>query len=354
MKEVLYISELAPGMKSGGGVAEYRNYNGLRKFFHVKESSVYIQDRTSLQKAIDLLCSPVPALYSRKQIREIKKIINNSKAKIVFIETSSMGIFAKHAKRRGKFVISFFHNCEYELARQVRSPLLWGSIKKQEKETICFSDCLLFLNERDIKQAKKLYNIPLSKKIAVLPFTMRDSLSEGDENKLVLKPKGKKGLFVGSDFAPNYNGIKWFVDNVAPYIDCSIDVVGLNFERHTELRRSNVNIIGTVEDIKPYMLDSDFVIFPIFQGSGMKVKTCEALMYGKQIFATDEAVNGYKIEKGAFNICNSPEEFIISINNYMRNDMPIFNRTARKLYISNYSDENFLKEFSRIISYCEE
>ncbi len=35
------------------------------------------------------------------------------------------------------------------------------------------------------------------------------------------------------------------------------------------------------------------VILPIKYGAGMKVKTAEAMMYGRTIFASDEALEGY-------------------------------------------------------------
>ncbi len=39
----------------------------------------------------------------------------------------------------------------------------------------------------------------------------------------------------------------------------------------------------------------DYIISPIFVGGGMKVKTCEALMYGKNIIGTSESFEGYDI-----------------------------------------------------------
>ena len=38
------------------------------------------------------------------------------------------------------------------------------------------------------------------------------------------------------------------------------------------------------------------MLFPIFEGSGMKLKTCEALMFGKNIIGTPEAFAGYDID----------------------------------------------------------
>lgn len=39
------------------------------------------------------------------------------------------------------------------------------------------------------------------------------------------------------------------------------------------------------------------MVMPIFSGSGMKVKTAEALMYGKFLIGTKEAFEGYEIDE---------------------------------------------------------
>ena len=44
-------------------------------------------------------------------------------------------------------------------------------------------------------------------------------------------------------------------------------------------------------------------------GSGMKVKTCEALMYGKNILGTDEAFEGYELDTARVGgRCNNAED----------------------------------------------
>lgn len=45
-----------------------------------------------------------------------------------------------------------------------------------------------------------------------------------------------------------------------------------------------------------YIYNADFLIAPIFEGSGMKLKTAEALMYGKTVFGTTEAFEGYDVD----------------------------------------------------------
>ena len=62
------------------------------------------------------------------------------------------------------------------------------------------------------------------------------------------------GLFVGSDFFANLEGIDWFINNVLKSVDMNLLIVGKGTEnwRSTYRNISNLDIIGTVDDIKDY------------------------------------------------------------------------------------------------------
>ena len=92
------------------------------------------------------------------------------------------------------------------------------------------------------------------------------------------------------------------------------------------------------------------MILPIFSGSGMKVKTCESLMYGKNILATDEALEGYAIEEGVSAWrCNTAEEFILRINDFSQHPHPRFNQAARNCYLENYSSTMVEKKYKELL-----
>ena len=93
---------------------------------------------------------------------------------------------------------------------------------------------------------------------------------------------------------PTINGLDWFLKYVLPYIDCKLMVIGREMKKYSSPDiTEKVEIIGEVEDLSVYYEMADAIICPIFIGDGMKTKTAEAMMYGKTIFATDEALEGY-------------------------------------------------------------
>lgn len=348
MSDILYISELNPNEKNGGAAIEKRNLFYLSKSFDVDNIEAYSFGRSKFRKIIDLFTSKVPTLYNKKKVHQIKNRILNSDAKVLFIETTKMGYFNKIAKKKGMKVITFVHNNEALLFRRTRGILYVPFIKKQEKLAIKNSDHLIFLNERDVLTFKKYYDD--LNNYTILPISLDDEVDDLILNKLKNHKKGKNGVFFGSNFPPNYNGIKWFVENVSDSIDANIFVYGKGFNDNKELRRKNVFVMGEVSDVSKMMVDADFFVSPIFDGSGMKVKTCHALMYGKKIFATDESLEGYNLNDKSFVLCNTKEDFLKNINNFVKNKEKTFVEEARKDYLNKYSTNIFESKLCKIIN----
>ena len=92
------------------------------------------------------------------------------------------------------------------------------------------------------------------------------------------------------------------------------------------------------------------MVLPIFTGSGMKVKTCESLMHGKNIIGTTEAFEGYDVDiKKVGGECNTAEEFIALLNDFAKNPRPKFNEYSRKIFIEKYSENAVAEMFKETI-----
>ncbi|MCH5719952.1 glycosyltransferase [Niabella hibiscisoli] len=199
-------------------------------------------------------------------------------------------------------IITFFHNVEYDyfqqlikIEKKLRHRVTLGVVKRIEHSAVMHSDVIITLNRRDSYRLKDIYGrhanevLPTSLPDTYTPQLDRETGKLSDTNRLNL-------VFVGSRFYPNEQAVNFFIERVIPYlkIPFSFNVIGKGFENYVpKIRHSAVNIIGKVDDLTPYYEDADFVISPIFSGSGMKTKTAEALMYGKNLLASDEALEGY-------------------------------------------------------------
>lgn len=370
MKKILFISanELN-GIKNGGQNGSYKNLKLLQLFFNVdvinfsrknpkkvvRTKENYYQMAPTKNKLEGLIANifNYAGYLNRRNETEILEIIKKNKYEIIFLDSSNYGRLIEKIKKikTNIIIMTFFHNIEYFYIEGIKKDkkniikLLWNiklkSTYYNEKKAIRYSDYLFLLNKRDKNQFEKKYG--KNTKINFLPVSFEDKNIKFN-NKI-----GSYILFVGAYFYANYNGIKWFVENVMSVLENKkLLIVGKGFENcKKELEKNNVEVIGTVEDIESYYINASCVIAPIFEGAGMKVKTAEALMYGKTIYGTTEAFEGYEINYDKVGgLCNNKEEFIEKLNKEEGNT---FNKYSREIFLEKYSFKSSKESFETFL-----
>lgn len=278
----------------------------------------------------------------------------------VLLDRSMYGTLAKKIKQQCPDVKIwvFLHNIEKNYFKNKISksnPIAklvlqfpYKAICKSEKETLYYADKLLTLTQRDSETLSKEYGKSADQ---VLPMAFYDSF---DQSKVCISENDIFDgdiLFIGSLFNANYDGIKWFVEKVMPELpNYRLKIVGKNFEeKKVELSRDNVEVIGTVDNLSEYYYANNIMIMPIPYGDGIKIKTAEALMYGKTILASDEALEGYDVNgvDGIYR-CNSKEDYISTINKLLSESKKTFCPSVRELFLKNHSLDNQIEECKKI------
>lgn len=167
---------------------------------------------------------------------------------------------------------------------------------------------IFYITETDRDTSRRIYG--KARDPVVIPVTL-DMERYRASTALAAKSDfgfGESGyvLFVGSGFFANTHGLGWFITNVMPQVDIGLVAIGRGLSAVSAIvpdgLRSRIKILDYVEDLSPYYGAARCVIAPIFLGGGMKVKVAEALMYGKFIVATSQAMIGYRSSSinGAF------------------------------------------------------
>lgn len=286
-------------------------------------------------------------------ISEICEVINNNAIKTVFIEDSVFGNLVKKIKKNCKEckVLSFYHDVKADLYKQwmnnertLKSRIEYTIGIRQEYVNQKYADINIVFNERDAKSYQVYYGkrpeaiIPLPAPVPVISHGIMNFITKKDDKKHI--------LFVGKKYYPNLVGFKWFVDNVLPSLtdNIQVDVVGRGLEElRNEYSDPRINVIGGVESLNPYYENADIVIAPLFDGGGMKSKTVEALSFGKIFVGTEESLFGFWEEmdsdirgKTCYQ-CNTPEEWIQTINNLTNDDIHKFNENVFELFKSKFS-----------------
>lgn len=311
-----------------------------------------------LDRVANLLSGRIFACRSSEDY--IVEMVAENKYDIVFLDRSLYGTLVDKIKRKdcNCKIWTFSHNLESNYFENkfkkypILSKIICDKVKKSEEKTVRQSDCLFVLTERDAELNKRIYG---TKARMCIPTSFEDRYCETSR---VSDDETKQLLFIGSMFGPNYDGIKWFVDNVMEELkEYTLTIVGKNFERKkNELQKSNVIVVGTVDDLEAYYYANNIMVMPIFYGDGQKVKIAEAMMYGKTIIATDEALEGYSVDdvKGIFR-CNTADEFIQTIVELSSLHRDEYRKSVRNKFMEEYSYsvilEKVREEFMALMSY---
>lgn len=119
-------------------------------------------------------------------------------------------------------------------------------------------------------------------------------------------------LYVGSKNPINLASLNWFLDKVMPGVHKQVGrrlkVVG----SICEVVRSNqyVESVGRVEDLASVYRTAAVAINPSVMGTGLKIKTIEALAHACPVVATANAAEGFEAAQGrGLFVSDDPEEF---------------------------------------------
>ena len=105
------------------------------------------------------------------------------------------------------------------------------------------------------------------------------------------------------DFEPNIDAVTWFAKNVWPalrarHANATWQIVGKNPTRQV-LRLSDipgVEVVGEVDDIRPYAHAAAVTILPVRCGGGIKNKLLEAAAMARPIVSSPRALQGLEID----------------------------------------------------------
>ena len=361
MKILFIINKLK--LDSGGAVINNRNLSLLQNVYGEENIVIYEFEKNNKNRNV-LYCKYLSFFggISNEILNDIHRFVKDNDIKIVFVSNSTYGLISKKINSISKqvVIITFFHNVEYlyikdlfKFSKLKSRYFLPFFIKRVERMSVDNSDIIIALNDRD---SDKLYSIYGRKADFLLPTSLEgiNIKTAFLDNNFTDLSNDLELLFVGSNFYANIHGINWFINNVMTKIEnVKLTIVGNGLNDQLILKNKNITVYGRVESLDSFYKNAQIVVMPIFLGSGMKTKTAEALMYGRPILATSEALEGYNIKNinliGAQ--CDSEEKFVEQINYFKKNKKELFDKgiNSRKLFLDNYSNDAIINLFKRTV-----
>ena len=125
----------------------------------------------------------------------------------------------------------------------------------------------------------------------------------------------KNILFLSGKSILNVNGINYFITNVFPMIlknepEAQLIIGGSICDVLPQIERPNIRLLGRIDKEETFYEMGDIAINPIYQGTGLKIKTFEALAYGKVTIVHPHSAEGiYQPQEAPVFIGHTPQEF---------------------------------------------
>ncbi len=293
----------------------------------------------------------------KKILKQFENLIGKNDFDVIHADHSAMAPIAIYLKKLSNKPTGLrLHNIEYMIWQRYaeilpkyhpkRIYILHQAelLKRYESRIYSEFDICFPITEVDKKLALELS--PTSKQIVSGPgiddsYWVPDDTQERNPNELIIAT-----VF---SWKHNLDGLLWFIKNVLPIVrkqnpDISLSVIGKNIPDFLRnYKKEGVNVIGYVDDVRPYLSKAGIYIVPLFVGSGIRIKIIEAMAMKLPVLATSIAAEGInpKTENGII-ICNNAKEFSDNIIELTTNFsmQKYLGENARKYSLSNFSWES--------------
>jgi polysaccharide biosynthesis protein PslH len=138
-----------------------------------------------------------------------------------------------------------------------------------------------------------------------------------------VRPTPHSMVFTGSlDWRPNVDAMLYFLESIWPiirgsYPEATIAIVGRNpmdALREKSVGLPGVDLVGTVDDVRPYMARAEVVVVPLRVGGGSRLKILEAMAMEKAVVSSGVGAEGLEVADGEnILMADSPTAFATAV-----------------------------------------
>jgi sugar transferase (PEP-CTERM/EpsH1 system associated) len=337
--------KLEEGVKQLGSFCKY-----IQVFDIPCERSVWSWIKLLLSNLFSPWPYSIRKFHSEKMAKAIHRITRNHEIDLVHFDTIALAEFRKSVTGLKK--ILNHHNIESALllsrARRERSLLkrfyllLQGNkLKKYESKTCGEFDLNILVSEVDKERVEEYCPEIQAEVIPNGVDTNYFTISGGQVRRNNL-------VFIGGmSWFPNRDAILCFLKEIWPLLkkkiaDISFTLIGSHPPKEIKDwgKKENIEVLGFVEDIRPYLAQASVYVIPLRVGGGTRLKILDAFACGKAVISTSIGCEGLDVTPGInILIADSPCEFAEQVIKVCTNDnlMKSLGREGRKLVEEKYS-----------------
>lgn len=218
-------------------------------------------------------------------------------------------------------------------------PKTFYTSKNQERKGLLRADIVLAIQ----KDERKYFIKQLRNKRKVL--TVGNYFETVEDVKVCPQ---KKVLFVGSNNDPNREALQYFLNHIWKEVKKRVPDAGFLIAGDVSNSVSDSNLytrVGYVEDLSDVYKEARVVVNPMLSGTGLPIKSIEAMAYGKAMVMTESGARGlYREgkEPKAFLLAKDTEDFIDKLVLLLNDDKKTeqVQRYCRK-FVERYNDRIF-------------
>jgi succinoglycan biosynthesis protein ExoO len=147
-----------------------------------------------------------------------------------------------------------------------------------------------------------------------------------DVRRLPCDEKSNGVMFVGSNNPSNEHCLRWFIEGIWPKVLAEVpDARLMLYGRIAEMADfgafKGVVPVGFVPNLDAAYSSAKVVVNPVILGTGLKIKTVEALGKGKAVVCTSEGCAGMPVEDGkAFSTRNGEDAFASKVATLLKDE----------------------------------
>jgi glycosyltransferase involved in cell wall biosynthesis len=246
----------------------------------------------------------------------------------IWLEQTHTGSLLPFIDRRSAPVVLVTENVEHDVRRQEAREKPWSReraritldsarLRRFERRVLSQVDAVTVVSEEDGARFARLGGL---QRVVVIPngvdpryFAWHDHTENRRDRLLFTAHMG---------YPPNRDGCLWMCNTVMPEIRrrvpaAQLRLVGVGMGPEVRGRHNpaeGVEVVGEVDDVRPYMEDADLYVIPLRVGGGTRLKALEALAVGLPVVTTSRGVEGLGLtEAGLVVVADTPADFAAAV-----------------------------------------
>lgn len=269
--------------------------------------------------------------FDSRLVEWVEELRSKHHIKKVFIFSSGMASYIMNEGWTDATKVMDFVDVDSDkwaqYAMQKSFPLSWIYrreaiyLGKFEQKVAIYCDVNLFVSEKEKTFFTEHYAPQLSSKNHTVPNGV--DLAFWDSNLKMESPylDGSYPIvFSGAmDYWPNIDAVLWFVNEVIPLVRRAIPnivftIVGSNPTKEVlALQQDDVIVTGSVQDIRPYILNAAICLAPMRVSRGIQNKVLEGMAMGRPVIATSLALSSLLNLKDEALKADTPQAYLEAI-----------------------------------------